>query len=113
MKIKYYTLILIALTIIFSGCASTGVIPMDQDSYFIGKKDGEPGVGVSYTVKAEVYKEAIAFCNKQGKEVKTLESKTIPARPGQLGSTELRFKCVKKGGTSESFANDVKEIRLR
>ena len=44
------------------GCASTGVIPMDQDSYMIGKKDGTPGLGVSLSNKAEVYREANEFC---------------------------------------------------
>ena len=101
------------IAINFNGCASTGVIPMDQDSYFIGKKDGMPGLGVSYGIKVEVYQEALAFCNAKGKDVKTLETKSIPARPAQLGSTELRFKCVDKGGKSKAFANDIKEIRYR
>ena len=114
MKIKYYgALLTVLITIIFNSCASTGVIPMDQDSYFIGKKDGAPGLGVSYEVKIEVYQEAVAFCNKKGKDVKTLETKTIPAKLAQLGSTELRFKCVEKGGKSESFPNDIKEFRYR
>jgi hypothetical protein len=114
MKIKYYRLIATILIVVnFNGCASTGVIQMDQDSYFIGKKDGMPGLGVSYDIKVEVYQEALAFCNVKGKDVKTLETKTIPARPAQLGSTELRFKCVEKGGKSKAFANDIKEIRYR
>jgi hypothetical protein len=114
MKIIYYNfLVTILVTLIFNSCASTGVIPMDQDSYFIGKKDGSPGLGVSYEVKREVYQEAVDFCNKKGQDVKTLETKTIPAKLAQLGSTELRFKCVKKGGKSESFPNDIKEIRHR
>ena len=114
MKIQYFGLIgIILIAINFNGCASTGVIPMDQDSYFIGKKDGMPGLGVSYDIKVEVYQEALAFCNAKGKDVKTLETKSIPARPAQLGSTELRFKCIDKGGKSKAFANDIKEIRYR
>ena len=114
MKRKYYTiLVTVLITVVFNSCASTGVIPMDQDSYFIGKKDSTPGLGVSYEVKMEVYQEAVAFCNKKGQDVKTLETKTTPARLAQLGSTELRFKCVEKGGKSESFPNDIKEIRHR
>ena len=114
MKRKYYTiLVTVLITVVFNSCASTGVIPMDQDSYFIGKKDGMPGLGISYGIKVEVYQEALAFCNAKGKDVKTLETKSIPARPAQLGSTELRFKCVDKGGKSKAFANDIKEIRYR
>jgi hypothetical protein len=102
------------LGIIFSGCASTGVIPMDQDSYFIGKKDGAPGLGISLSNKAEVYQEANTFCQKKNLEVKTLRIETTPARPGQLGSMELQFKCVQPGGSAKLLskeADTVIEIR--
>jgi hypothetical protein len=96
------------------GCASTGVIPMDQDSYMIGKKDGAPGLGVSLSNKADVYREANEFCRAKGLEVMTLEVITTPARPAQLGSTELHFKCVTLGGTAQPFQkipDNVIEIR--
>lgn len=98
------------------GCASTGVVPMDQDSYLIGKKDGTPGLGVSLSNKAEVYREANDFCRTKGLEVKTLLVTTTPARLGQLGSTELQFKCVAKGGTAQPLEREPDQIieqRLR
>ncbi len=98
------------------GCQSTGVIPMDQDSYMIGKKDGSPGVGVSYSNKAAVYKEANAFCHEKGREVKTMSVDTIPSAPGRLGSTELVFKCVPPGGTAQTLVSEpdsVIEVRNR
>jgi len=101
-------------TLCLVGCASTGVIPMDQDSYMIGKKDGTPGLGVSLSNKAEVYREANEFCRAKALEVMTLEVITTPARPAQLGSTELRFKCVAPGGTAQPFQmipDTVIEIR--
>jgi hypothetical protein len=107
-------IIILLSTLFIASCASTGVIPMDQDSYFIGKKDGSPGLGVSLSNKAEVYKEANAFCQKKNLEVKTLHVTTTPARPGQLGSTELQFKCVAPGGTAQPLvkeADSVIEIR--
>lgn len=76
------------------GCSSTGVIPIGNDSYMIGKKDGAPGLGVSFSVRADVYNEATDFCKQKKLEVKTLNSITTPAMLGQLGSTELQFKCV-------------------
>lgn len=76
------------------GCQSTGVIPMDRDTFMIGKKDITPGLGVSLSNKAEVYKEATTFCNSKGLEVLALHESVIPAMPGQLGSTEVQFKCV-------------------
>jgi len=85
---------LVGVLLLLSGCASTGVIRMDQDSYMIGKKDGSPGIGVSLSNKAAVYREANAFCREKGLEVKTLSETVTPAMPARLGSTELHFKCV-------------------
>ncbi len=96
------------------GCQSTGVVPMDQDSYMIAKKDGTPGLGVSFSTKADVYREANAFCSSKGLELMTLEVIITPARPAQLGSTELRFKCVPPGGTAQPMQrapDTVIEIR--
>jgi hypothetical protein len=107
-------LLLVGITSMLFGCQSTGVIQVDQDSYMIGKKDGTPGLGVSLSNKADVYREANDFCRKKGMEVQTLEVITTLARPAQLGSTELRFKCVMPGGTSQPFQkmpDTVIEIR--
>lgn len=86
---------IIATCIIASGCASTGVIVSDNESYFIGKKDGMPGLGISLSNKAEVYKEANEFCQAKGMTVITIRVEVIPAIPARLGSTELNFKCGK------------------
>ena len=62
------------------------------------------------------YKEANEFCPKKGLEVKTMHVTTTPARPAQLGSTELQFKCVAPDGTAQPLvkeANTVIEIRNR
>lgn len=99
-----------------AGCASTGVIPVDQDSYMIGKKDGTPGLGVSLSNKAAVYKEANEFCRAEGLEVLTLTVTTTPSMPAQLGSTELHFKCVQPGGSATPLVKEpdkVIEIRSR
>jgi hypothetical protein len=89
---------------------------MDQDSYYIGKKDGSPGLGVSLSNKAEVYKEANAFCREKGLEVKVLREIVTPSAPARLGSTELYFKCVPPGGTAEPLskeADTVIEVRSK
>lgn len=101
---------LFILSFLISACSSTGVIPMSQDSYFIGKKDGAPGLGVSLSNKAEVYQEANLFCGKKDLEVKTLRETVTPARLARLGSTELHFKCVKTGGTAKSVLNEADTV---
>ena len=87
---------------------------MDRDSFMIGKKDGAPGLGVSLSNKAEVYREANEFCSAKGLEVETLNVITTPARPAQLGSTELHFRCVTRGSAATPLvrqADQVIEIR--
>ena len=112
---KLLSLSLISICLL-AGCSSTGVIPMDRDSYMIGKKDGMPGLGVSLSNKADVYKEANEFCVKKGLEVQTLRVTTTPAQPGVLGYTELQFKCVQPGLTAQPLIPDpnaVIEIRSK
>lgn len=87
-------LFLIFTLLVLTACQSTGVIPMDHGTYMIGKKDGSPGLGVSLSNKAEVYKEANAFCHDKGLEVETKKVTVSPAQLAKLGSTELEFKCV-------------------
>lgn len=87
-----------------ASCKSTGVIPMDGDSYFIGKKDGAPGLGVSLSNKADVYREANDFCREKGLEVQTLNVTVKPAYPGMLGSTELHFRCTATNDPAQSTA---------
>ncbi len=60
----------------------------------IGKKDGTPGLGVSLSNQADVYREANAFCLTKSMQVETLNLIVTPAAPARLGSAELHFKCV-------------------
>ena len=111
---KMLFVLLIIASGLLAGCSSTGIIPMDRDSYMIGKKDGMPGLGISLSNKAEVYKEANEFCVNKGLEVQTLRVTTTSAQPGVLGYTELQFKCVPRGSTAQPLIpdpNTVIEIR--
>jgi hypothetical protein len=103
---KYITFFIVSIATFLAGCQSTGVIPMSQDSYYIGKKDGTPGLGVSLSNKAAVYNEAYSFCSNKGLEVFTLRETVTPAAPGRLGSTELHFKCITPGGTAQPLTKD-------
>lgn len=109
MKLAYF-LTFAMVAVVTAGCQSTGVIPMDQDSYMIGKKDGSPGLGVSLTNKGEVYREANTFCQAKGLEVRTLRVTTTPAMPAQLGSTELQFKCVPPGGAAQPLVRETDTV---
>jgi hypothetical protein len=106
----------ILIAVLVAGCASTGVVQMDRDSFLIGKKDGTPGLGVSLSNKAAVYAEANEFCRNKSLEVQTLKVSITPAALAQLGSTELHFKCVMPGTTAQSMnreSDKIIEIRSR
>lgn len=109
MHIIKFSITILATSMLF-GCASTGIIPLDQDSYMVGKKDGAPGLGVSLNNKAEVFREANDFCRAKGLEVKTLQITTTPARLAQLGSTEIHFRCVAPGGQAQSLSREPDQV---
>ena len=92
--ILFYKINALLFILLLSSCASTGVVPLSQDSFMIGKKDGTPGLGVSLSNQADVYREANAFCSSKGMQVETLNLIVTPAAPARLGSTELHFKCT-------------------
>lgn len=110
-----YSCILLGI-IFLVGCKSTGVVPIGQNSYYVGKKDGSPGLGVSLENKAAVYKEASQFCAEQNLEIKILKETVTPAAPAKLGSTELEFSCIPLGTLAtptEQKPNRIIEKRER
>ena|SRR2546429_2671380 len=83
-------LALLALT----ACASTGVVPIGDDTYMIGKRSAQAGFGPPIHAQANVYKEAAAFCAKQSKSVETVKLDAQDTGFGRPGSVQLQFRCV-------------------
>jgi hypothetical protein len=90
---KYSILITAA---VLTGCANTGVVPMDQDSYLIAKKSPQVGFGPPIGIKGEAYTEANDFCAKTGKSVETLKLSETNAGFARSAAVSLEFKCVSK-----------------
>lgn len=112
------TRFIVVITLLaLGGCSTTGVIPMDQDSYLIGKTGGGmPGFGNSPSNKAEIYQQANDFCKAKGLEVKTIKLMETPAAIAKLRTIELQFRCVSPGGTATPLikeSDQVIEIRQR
>ncbi len=94
----YLVIILIAgFSFIFYGCTSTGVIPMDKDTYMLGKRSAQVGFGPPVGAKADVYREANEFCAKQNKKVETTELKMTNSGFFRPASVSLHFRCVNDG----------------
>ncbi|KZY80927.1 hypothetical protein A3741_18205, partial [Oleiphilus sp. HI0069] len=85
------------IVLLVSGCAtSSGVIPIGIDTYLISRSQkGFDVVGGS--VKADVYKEAFAFCNNQNKHfqvVRVSQKDMVPFTSD--AQAEIQFMCLDK-----------------
>lgn len=83
-------LVLFTLT----ACSSTGVVPMNKDSYLISKKSAQVGFGPPIGIKGEVYTEANDFCTKEGKAVETLKYEETNSGFARSAAVALEFRCV-------------------
>ena len=85
---------LISILCILSACGNTGVIKMEKDKYMVSVKSAKVGFVNAAEEKVEAYKEANAFCKKQGKEVETINLALRDSGLAQSASATLEFKCV-------------------
>ena len=93
MKLRLVTLAIASTS--FGGCAvpTTGVVPRGDDMYSVTRQGGGAWVSVD-SLKAEGLQEAGAFCTTNGKKLKFVYSKEIPAGPlGRWPESEVLFKC--------------------
>jgi hypothetical protein len=74
-------------------CGSTGVVPMDNGVFMIAKRSAQAGFGPPVGAKAEVYRQANAFCAKQGKSVETISVDMTDSGFARPGSVTLQFRC--------------------
>jgi hypothetical protein len=77
----------------FTACASTGVVPMDGNTFMIAKKSAQFGAGPPVMVQADVYREANEYCAKENKEVETVKLDIVNSGFGRAGSVSLEFRC--------------------
>ena len=85
---------LVFLALVLTGCASTGVVPMDKDTYMVAKRSAQVGFGPADSVKADVYREATDFCAKQNKKLETAKLDMTNSGFARPASASLEFRCV-------------------
>jgi hypothetical protein len=80
--------------VILSGCAAnTGFVQLTEDTYMYGKQDMWAYSGSA--VKADMYKEAIAFCVAKGKKFSPGASSATDAAVYQShAGAEIQFRCL-------------------
>ena len=85
---------LVFLILFLAGCSSTGIVPMDKDTYMVSKRSAQVGFGPPIGAKADIYQEANEFCAKQNKKVETVKLDTTNSGFGRPASASLQFRCV-------------------
>jgi hypothetical protein len=83
-----------ALMLVLAGCASTGIVPADKDTFMVSKRSAQFGLGPPVGAKADVYREANEFCSKQNKKLETVKLEMNDSGLARPGSVSLQFRCV-------------------
>ena len=91
---------IIILTICFlSACSNTGVIKMENNKYMVSVKNAKIGFVNAAEEKAEAYQEANIFCEKQHKDVETINIELRNSGALRSASATLEFRCVESNKT--------------
>jgi hypothetical protein len=104
---------IIFIVLFVSGCAtSSGVIPIGLDTYMIARSQkGFDTIGGQ--VKADVYKEAIAFCTKLKKNVQIVKVSQKDMVPFTSDAqAEIEFMCLDKDDPELTRPNLKKEADI-
>jgi hypothetical protein len=84
----------IFFAIVLAGCASSGVVPMDRDTYFVKHSAGFGEMGAPLTAKIDVYSDANKYCEMQKKQVEAIKLEMKSQFPFVPGYAALHFRCV-------------------
>lgn len=86
----------VGVALVLGGCASqtesTGIIEIGKDTYMASKLGGAYDWSGG-KVKAELYKDAGAFCGKKGLKVIPIDSTSQDASAYKYASAEIQFRC--------------------
>lgn len=89
---KRFLMVIAVTTTALAGCAtSTGIVKISEDTYMLGKQDGSARTAAE--VKVGLYKDANAFCEKDGKKFVQVSNTGTDWGAGTYASAELQFKC--------------------
>lgn len=90
----YKKLVALGGLVVLSGCAS-GIVPIGQDTYMMSDT-GAWSWSSGGNLKAGIYKEAYAFCQKQGKEMMPVNTSQKDGGFSNFAHAEVQFRCLSK-----------------
>jgi putative hemolysin len=90
-------LLLLAIAIGLTACASTRVVPIGPDTYMIQRQGGTGFVGTN-SLKMDALEGAGAYCADRGKHLFVVSTSEQPAAAmGRYPSADVQFRCLEKG----------------
>ncbi len=96
---KTQNLLLIAIAVLLTACASSGPVPMGKDTFMISKQSST-GFHSGASVKADIYREANEFCVRKGLEFQPVKDYAKDGVPGfAFANAEVVFRCLSSGDT--------------
>src|SRR5208282_1912608 len=107
-KLIIITLAAVIVTALISGCTSSGVVPMGQNTYMISKSVW--GFTGPAPIKAAELKEADDYCKKQGKVLRVTKTVEIAIKFGSTPATEVYFKCLDPNDPELKQPANIEEI---
>lgn len=83
--------------LVLAGCASSGPVPMGQDTWYITKQSST-GFNSAASVKADLYREANDYCVSQGRQLQPISDSGVDGQPGRaLANAQVTFRCLLAG----------------
>lgn len=67
---------------------------MDGDTYTVSKRSAQVGFGPADGPKADIYREANAFCASKHKKVETVSLQSQDSGFARPASASLQFRCM-------------------
>ncbi len=107
--------ILLLTLLACGGCASSGPVSIGQDTFMITKQSST-GFHSAGSVKADIYREATAFCRGQGKQFQPVIESGTDGVPGRsFANAEVQFRCLSAGDyeLSRPTAQPVANVRVQ
>jgi hypothetical protein len=103
-----FSIPLIIATVALTGCATSGVSPLGQNTYMITRH--VYGFAGTSSIKAELLQDADDYCKSRGKVLLVTKTVEIPLAFGREASAEVYFKALDPSDPELKKPHTVEEV---
>lgn len=89
------SIVFLSVACLLAGCASSGIVQGDRDTFLVSKMSGAGAFGSPDALRTDLNAEAAQFCGAKGKQFETVEFVGTPGIPFvRITSARLQFRCI-------------------